>query len=561
MVISAVKAELAAYYTPPAIATVLTDWAVTSTECSVFDPSFGGCAFIYGALASLQRLGASRPGQQIYGVDIDGDAQQHLKPVLDAGGSLSQFPVADFFSLPRNRPPWTEFDAIVGNPPYIRHHSLSHQQRDAAVKAVESIGAKLSGRSSYWAYFAVYAMSFLKPGGRMALVLPGAFLHADYAAPVRQAITDSFGEVSIILLQDRVFDNTDEESVIVCGTDAHLAPRRLRIGSVSSLEQLRGALERPDQHLRTWSASGQTSYLSAIVPPEALDVLQRMRKGGEAVLAGNWVHARIGVVTGSNDFFVRSHNDLERDGIPIGYSRPILRRSSHAKGLFATDERLGAFYGSTGRSRLLVLPPDEALPTRLQDYVEHGNTLGLCHRAKCRAREPWYSLPVPAIPPAFLSAMTADWPRIIINQSQYACTNNIYHLEWLRERDDSDWVRLALGSLSSASQLSAELVGRSYGGGVLKLEPREFAGWVIPVLPIDVAREIAPEVDAALFLSNKQLATEIVDAAIVQSMRLCGVADLESIRVARDLLRCRRRPAPRVKEQNTVVPRRNARSA
>lgn len=544
---SAVKPELAAYYTPLEIAAVLTDWAVTTTECSVFDPSFGGCAFVYGALASLRRLGASRPGQQIFGVDIDDAAQQHLAPVLEAGGSLTQFPVADFFSLPCNCAPWNEFDAIVGNPPYIRHHSLSEKQRKAAVKALESIGARLSGRSSYWAYFVVYALRFLKRGGRMALVLPGAFLHADYAAPVRQTITDCFGEVSIILLQERQFGGTDEESVIVCGKDAHFPHRRLRIGSITSPEHLKGALDRPDRYLRTWSAIDQTSYLSAIVPPEALDVLQRMRKGGEAILAGDWVRAHIGVVTGSNDYFVRSQADLVRDGIPIGYTRPILRRSIHAKGLFAKDERLADSLGSRGKDRLLVIPSDESLPTQVQAYVEHGERLGLYHRAKCRAREPWYSLPVPAIPPAFLTAMTADWPRIIVNQSRYACTNNIYRLEWLVEREDSDWVRLALGALSSVGQLSAELVGRSYGGGVLKLEPREFVEWVIPVLPIDVAREIAPEVDAALFLSNKRLATEIVDAAIVRSTRLCGVADLEYVRIARDMLRDRRRLTPQTR--------------
>lgn len=533
---------LDSYYTPVEMAKILADWAITSPRDTVFDPSFGGCAFITGALEALRRLGSLRPGRQIYGVDIDREAAGHLERVLAEGGSPDQFCEADFFALPRGRAPWAAFDAVLGNPPYLRHHRLSQEQRALAAKAVGSVGMTLSGRSSYWAYFVVYALGFVRRGGRLAMVLPGAFLHADYATPVRQRVIDTFGEVEIYLLQERVFEDVDEESVIVCGKNALHAHRELRIGTVRNLEHLAKALHRPETHLDTWSHPRQTTALAAIIPSEALDVLSHLKTAGFAIEAGDWVRARIGVVTGSNKHFILSSSEVVQRQIPVELTAPILRRASHAKGLFATDDRLSQFYGADGRSQLLVLPPNQPLSAPVRAYLElESVAVNATKRAKCRGRTPWYAVPDTESPSAFLCPMAADWPRIIVNQSRYTCTNNIYRLEWGQPRDDVDWLRFALGALSSVSQLSAELVGRSYGGGVLKLEPGEFTKWVIPVLPTELAGSICQDVDSALLASDAQRATEIVDSALVDGAGCLSPTDLQSVRAARDLLRDRRR--------------------
>lgn len=534
------KAKLAAFYTPLEIASVLTDWAITGAHCTVFDPSFGGCAFLYGALSSLRRFGSSKPGRQLYGVDIDADALNHLDPVLREGGSLSRFPIMDFFSLPRGHSPWTKFDAVVGNPPYLRHHSLTRDQQERAAKVLESLGIRLCGTASYWAYFTACAPSYLRPGGRMAMVLPGAFLHADYASPVRKLMIDTFEEVNIILLHDRLFSDTIEESIILCGKNAYRPHRRLRVGSVHDLEHLQAALEQPCDHLVSWPSESSDDWLTAIVAPQARQVLADLRASGVAVEAGEWVQARIGVVTGDNDFFIVSSDQLLASGIPDTCSRPIIRRSSHVKGLFASDEQLSELYGNSGRNQLLVLPSGDDLPSPVRAYLEWGKRRGADQRTKCRMRRPWYSISDTASPSAFVPAMSGYWPRIIINRSKYTCTNNIYRLEWSTPRDDVDWIRLALGSLSTASQLSAELVGRSYGGGVLKLEPREFARWLIPLLPSQTALKILDQVDAALLADNPSRATAIVDTALGHTSPYYGPDELGYLREARDLLRRRR---------------------
>ena len=108
--------------------------------------------------------------------------------------------------------------------------------------------------------------------------------------------------------------------------------------------------------------------------------------------------------------------------------------------------------------------------------------------------------------------------------------------------EDGDWIRLALGSLSSISQLSAELAGRSYGGGVLKLEPSEFTAWLVPLLPVEVAFSVTAEVETALLSRNPERASMIVDLAMCRVTKNLDEDAIQSVRAARDLLRCARKP-------------------
>ena len=62
---------LGAFYTPPALSDILVEWAVRNADDRVLEPGFGGCGFIESAFKRLAKLGASDPGSQIFGCDVD----------------------------------------------------------------------------------------------------------------------------------------------------------------------------------------------------------------------------------------------------------------------------------------------------------------------------------------------------------------------------------------------------------------------------------------------------------------------------------------------------------
>jgi len=123
---------LAAFYTPQDVAQILTDWALLHPYDTVLDPSYGGCSFIKASQATLRKHGNAKPETQIYGVDIDPDAQSYLSELLAAGAQQQQFLCKDFFKVGTNDFGGQLFSAVVGNPPYLRYHSIPEALRKQA---------------------------------------------------------------------------------------------------------------------------------------------------------------------------------------------------------------------------------------------------------------------------------------------------------------------------------------------------------------------------------------------------------------------------------------------
>ena len=173
-----------AFFTPPEISRFLTSWAVRTRNDVVLEPSCGEASFLIEAGLRLKDLGKQQLlwRNQLHGIEIHAASaasaadqlQQHL---LDA-----HIQVSDFFDI-RDRP---IYDAVVGNPPYIRYQDFVGTARLKGIEAALSHGVRLNRLTSSWAPFVIHAAKFLKPSGRLALVLPAELLAVNYAAPVRR---------------------------------------------------------------------------------------------------------------------------------------------------------------------------------------------------------------------------------------------------------------------------------------------------------------------------------------------------------------------------------------
>jgi hypothetical protein len=104
---------------------------------------------------------------------------------------------------------------------------------------------------------------------------------------------------------------------------------------------------------------------------------------------------------------------------------------------------------------------------------------------------------------------------------------------------------LPVASLNSLTLLNAEMVGRSYGGGILKLEPREADVWAMPTpqhirAHADQLRRIKPKV--ARLLTRRELgkAVALVDEAILTGPGVVSEPGLARVRQAHRTLTERR---------------------
>jgi adenine-specific DNA methylase len=511
-----------AFYTPPSLARVLADWAIEHRPRRILEPSFGDGVFLRAATDLLSRSGISDPGERLFGVEIDPTAQERIK---DSGLQIrgSQLWTGDLLSLDVEDL-GGPFEAIIGNPPYIRHHRLDERLAERGRKSGRRLGIELNGRSDAWAYFCAHLTSFLSENGRLALVLPGSILHADYAEPLLSALRSGHGETQLIRIRRRVFTEVQERTVILlvdrtAADREGLVPRQL-----ADVEQLRRSLK-AQRHARAARSDppARPALDGSAKPPR--DGLRSSRlpwrltreeaRLYEQVRAHKLVHplgelakVRIGVVTGANRFFVRSEQDIEALGKSIK-SLPIVSRGAWLQQprWRATDQRAV----SDQPSRLLLLDAAKEYRGAIAAELREGEELGLHDRHHCSKREPWYAIADTKVPQLFLPYMGSVPPKLIVNDARATCTNSV-HRVWKRKEAKTTIRAIAAGSWSTLFALSAEVEGRSYGGGVLKLEP---GGAAKTALPLGPSAELLDEIAAAFEEGGSETARHLADQRLL----------------------------------------------
>lgn len=512
--------KLGVYYTPGVVAQAIVDWAIWDSSCTVLDPSFGGCAFFRASMNTLLRRGASRPGRLLYGVDIDPTARTFLKPLLCAGARTSQFHTGDFLALDATQLSAAPFDVVVGNPPYVRHHWIN-QKPSLRKRFVSQNGSKIvDGRASYWAYFLLHSLKFIAPKGRLAFILPISLLHADYSAKVWQEVTNSFRSITLIVVGERIFPQAEEATLILLAKGRGLNTQEIRLGAAHSVADISDICRRIRHRTRRVSSSeNYQEWRSALLDPCVLELYRDLQRDARTVSLDRLASVRIGTVTGCNKLFVLTESRCKSLAIPTTWRYPIVCRASHLPAL-TFQKRDHNYLGRSGKAvQLLLVREHPRASQMLRNYLGKAKKEGIADRFKCRARDTWYRLERINVPDAFLHYMSADLPHLVLNKAAATSTNTIHQLFWKERLSSRQQQFVALSSISTLFQLSAELAGRSYGGGVLKLELKE-ARKLLLASPFRVPPGISdqfPLMDSLLRAGERQKAIEFADRIILRS--------------------------------------------
>lgn len=489
------RKRLGAFYTPEVLSRILSDWAIQKSSDLVLEPSFGGCGFLVAASRRLEELGAESPKDQIFGCDVDDGAFEFLANTLGQPVNSKNFLHGDFLSL-RSLEDWpTLFDATIGNPPYIPYQSILEDWRHQLIQRASSQGVNLGGKASLWAHFLIHAVSFVAPGGRMAWVLPGSFLQADYAINVRKYLSQSFGDVICILMHERFFktEGTEEETVVLLAKDRGHYPDGSLINFIDSLD-----VARLQVIIDAWESGipqgqpleGRPSFLSA--SESVANTYKKVCEKDECHVLGDVLQVNIGVVTGANQFFVIDKNKAAWAGLKSSDLLPVLSKFKFSKGLSFTYDDFASLVDEGNRGYLISPKIPPVAGSALAQYLDGFTVEARSKVSTFKKRSVWYAPDDGRIPDAFFPVMNHHGPRLVLNDAEITCTNTIHRAFFYSSITDFKKRLVSISMLTSFSQLSAEFVGRRYGSGVLKHEPRE-AEKIAIYLPAAVSVE---EVDA-----------------------------------------------------------------
>ncbi len=521
------KRELGAYYTPPELSQVLTDWAIVRSDEDILEPSFGGCGFFVSSIKTLRHLGCKSPEKQLYGVDIDGHAFSILSEKFEHMVETSnRFIQEDFIAVQPSDFLVSEFDVVLGNPPYVSMHNMTEKQRETCEVILRDSpfsGFTMGRNASLWAFFLLHSLSFLKEGGRVAWVLPSSLLHADYAKRLLKIHQRHFRSVKVLKLAERFFkeEGAKETSIILIAEGFSAEPMKdthFSVASVENVIELKLAIENQLQATEL----GVEGYKLDIVSQEVRETYFKLMSSENSKPIGHYADIKIGMVTGANKYFIVDRKTVEKFGLPEEVLQPAIGKFSFFSGI-THDKRKHKKLQRDGYRAYLVCPTEEHMLDPDNPVSSYLNQISQKERDKNRtfAKRPHWFAPGSGVDgvvaDCFLSYMIHLGPRMVINKAKLNCTNSIHKVIFREKTPALVKQAFATTLLSSYSQFSAEIEGRAYSSGVLKIEPS--AGRNIKVLftpdCVEDLASIKVDVEKELQSENYNRATELVDNVLI----------------------------------------------
>ncbi|MCI9890163.1 N-6 DNA methylase [Micrococcales bacterium 31B] len=504
--------ERGAYFTPGDAADVMVRWALRRSDDVVLEPSVGDGQFAIAA----QRYAASHGWGRLDLHACELDPATASQAVATGAVDADRVHVGDF--LAENRLP--EADVVIGNPPYVRVREVSAPMRRNALRTAAKTmhGLDMDPAGSVWMPFVSKSASLLKPGGRLAFVLPLDFTYVRYARPLWDLLAKSFGRIRVLRFRERVFPDIMQNVLLLLAEDHGGSTAHAELVAHDRLADLPEGIGDGVRVPILDVIIGHRSFQHALLPAETTSALEMLRARTHA--AQERVKFNIGYVSGNKGFFHPSAEAQKLFHLPKSSLHPTVESSRQltSAGLATSSMTLAAS---------LWLPNDK-LTKGEQDYVTQGVQDEVDMGYKCRIRSPWYRVPGVRAPELFLTTFS-DRPRLYLNDAGWYGSNSVL-CGYIRA--DEDPVSVVGSWYTPLTLLSTELQIHSLGGGVMIAVPREADS--VRILDRDSTLPVDSEaLDAALRSRDSNAAYELGAESI---RKFVGSEGLDAIQAGADVL-------------------------
>ena len=323
----ALRKARGAFFTPLPVARFIANWAVTSDDDAILEPSCGEAVFLHEAGRDGRHRGI------LDGVELHPPSAAESERTLRAEGIRASIRSGDFFEYA----PDGTYDAVIGNPPDVRYQDFSGEARLRAREAALRAGVSLTGLASSWAAFTVHSAHFLKTGGRLGLVLPAELLTVNYAAEVRRFLMQHFRSVGLVLFVDRVFPGVLEDVVLLLADG--FDPSGATGTDHCDVFQVQDAAALAEFTMgRKWKPISPCAKWSGLMLSAAADAtyIASTNSTGFSQLQA-WGDTTLGMVTGNNKYFALSPARVAELGLLPSDLIPLSPPGSrHLRGLAFT---------------------------------------------------------------------------------------------------------------------------------------------------------------------------------------------------------------------------------
>lgn len=461
------------YYTPQKYTDYISHWVMQQRPKRVLEPSCGDGAF----LRSLIKLNADQ-FTRLHAIEIDPLEAGKALMVLDQQPGQHHIQRRDFLGFARqhiqqNKP---GFNAVVGNPPYIRYQFLGPDFQTQAQHLMSALGLNFTKLANAWVIFVIACIAMLEKGGRLGMVIPSEVLHVLYAQELRNFIWQHCAKTMIINPSEIWFKGTTQGTVmLLLEKKSHPDQHSLiKIRTVNNDEFLQQTPEQlfPEQD---FIPQFEGKWVEALLSKDDLALYHRAIQHPDMHRMGEFAKASAAITTGANEFFVISEQEARQSELQP-YCVPAFSKSHHCLGIIYDQPQHELNQVQQERVNLIKLDALSVDPPVLR-HIAQAEAKGLHQRYKCRVRTPWFVVPEVKPQAACMNKFSHECPRLIVNDLKAYTTDGYYVVKVDPQIEVS---ALAGLFLNPVTMISAEMEGRFYGGGVLELMPSEISKLVVP---------------------------------------------------------------------------------
>ena len=467
------------YYTAPDIATFLLKWVLGIHPKSILEPSCGDGVF----LRSLSKL-STNGLKSIKAFEIEPAEAGKAKL------SASEFKKADVEVATRDFLGWSltrllnppQFDAVVGNPPFIRYQYLGSDLQGISEHIFKVFHLPFTKHTNAWVPFVISSLALLRPRGRLAMVVPSELLHVLHAESLRLYLTKVCSRVLIFDPQELWFEGTLQGAILLLAEKKDSPEEHFKGISIIPTRSKDFLSENPEDYFeKAKYTNGETvkgKWMLALLTSAEREILSKAKANSDVYRFDDIADVAVGIVTGANDFFLVPDSIVKQYSLKK-WAHPMFGRSDHVPGVVFDDNAII-------RNKELGVPTNfiwffdekiSSLPDDVKTYIKLGEKGGLHKRYKCRIREPWFSVPSVYATTIGMPKRSHNFPRLVFNKAQAYTTDTTYRVRHKK----FDEPTLVYSFVNSLTALTAEVEGRHYGGGVLELVPSEIRKLLIPI--------------------------------------------------------------------------------
>lgn len=467
------------YYTPQHLADYAAKWVLAANPKSIIEPSCGDGAFLQSIINNKYTKSVKVSAFELF--DTEAEKSKNLchkiglKNVNIVEGDFLDWANIHLVNMD------VSFDAVLGNPPFIRYQFLENEFQNNTQKVFDTLGLKFTKHTNAWVPFLLSCITFLKPGGRLGMVIPSEIIHVLHAQSLRTYLGEHCKKIVLIDPQEIWFEGTLQGAVIIFAEKKKNHSDKTEgvgIRHVRGLEFLK--IDPSKIFDETIGINGETvvgKWTKALLNESELNLLKEICAKKSVHKFSEIANVDVGIVTGANKFFLIDNETVEKNKLDK-YVQPMFGRSEHCKGVIYDREQHNKNMELGYPTNFVYLEESlEKYSKHVKQYIKSGEDEALHERYKCRIRKPWYKVPSVYSTSIGMLKRSHDTPRLIFNELNALTTDTAYRIT----SSHVDAEKLVYCFINPITAIFAELEGRYYGGGVLELVPSEIEKLVIPI--------------------------------------------------------------------------------